>query len=123
MDSACENSDVLPSFGNAPGDLVVVVDPDGLFLFVNAAYCKLFGRERNELTGKWFMPLVHEDDRQHTEDEMRKLWEPPHSCHIEQRAMTVEGWRWIEWRDFALLDKQGNITEIVGLGRDITGRM
>jgi PAS domain S-box-containing protein len=39
---------------------------------------------------------------------------------MEQRAMTRHGWRWIAWRDSAILDDQGNIRAIVGLGRDIT---
>lgn len=117
-----DEEDIL-SFGKGPGDLVVAVDPDGRFLYVNTAYCELFGRSIRELVGEWFMPLVHEEDRRHTEEEMRKLWNPPYSCYIKQRAMTVRGWRWIAWYDHAVLNKEGVITEILGFGRDITESM
>jgi PAS domain S-box-containing protein len=39
---------------------------------------------------------------------------------LEQRAKTVEGWRWIAWNDKAITDEYGNIQKITGLGRDIT---
>ncbi len=41
----------------------VKIDSEGRFLDVNSAYCEMFGKTRNELLGKTFMPLVNEDDR------------------------------------------------------------
>ena len=103
-------------------DLIVKVDTQGRFLFVSPSYCELFGRGLEELLGKQFMPLVHEDDRQATAEAMEKLNTPPHRAYIEQRAMTRDGWRWLAWQDTAVLDDQGQITAILGLGRDITER-
>jgi PAS domain S-box-containing protein len=101
-------------------DMVVKVDPDGRFLFVSPSYCRCFGKSEAELLGKSFMPLVHEDDRKVTDESMKKLSRPPHTVKIEQRALTVNGWRWIEWVDTAIVDKHGKIREIIGVGRDIT---
>lgn len=103
-------------------DLIVEVDKDGHFLFVSPSYCKLFGKTQDELLGKTFMPLVHEEDVENTMREMEKLHHPPHSCYLEQRAMTAEGWRCLGWMDTAVLDDQGNIKSILGVGRDITER-
>jgi two-component system, cell cycle sensor histidine kinase and response regulator CckA len=103
-------------------DLIVKVDREGRFLFVSPTYCDLFGKREDELLGKNFMPLVHDDDREATEQAMGKLKEPPYSCYIEQRAMTRFGWRWIAWSDKATLDGNGAIESIVGVGRDITKR-
>ena len=33
-----------------------------------------------------------------------------------------KGWRWLAWNDTAVLDDDGNIKEIIGVGRDITER-
>ncbi|MGC9504664.1 PAS domain S-box protein [Baaleninema sp.] len=103
-------------------DLVVKVDTEGRFLFVSPSYCQLFGLSSEELLGSRFMPLVHEDDRAETQASMRQLWQPPHCCYIEQRAMTEYGWRWLGWSDTAVVDRAGNVTAIVGVGRDITER-
>jgi PAS domain S-box-containing protein len=103
-------------------DLVVKVDREGRLLYASPTYCKLFGKTEEELLGKNFMPLVHEDDRASTEEAMKALFEPPHEAYMEQRAMTKEGWRWLSWQDSTVLDKKGQVSEIIGVGRDITQR-
>jgi PAS domain S-box-containing protein len=103
-------------------DLVVKVDLDGRFLFVSNTYCKLFGKTMNELIGTNFIPVVHEDDRESSDDEMKKLYIPPYKCFIEQRVATKDGWRWIAWSDSSILDENENPKEIIGIGRDITER-
>jgi len=101
-------------------DLVVKVDRDGKFLFVSPSYCETFGKTEDELIGKHFMPLVHEEDREKTEQAMENLYKPPYSCKVEQRALTKNGWKWLAWIDKAILDENNNVVEIVGVGRDIT---
>ena len=103
-------------------DLVVKVDRDGRFLFVSPSYCRMFGKSEAELLGHDFMPLVHEDDREATARAMEALYRPPHSAHVEQRALTVHGWRWLAWADTAILDAGGGVEEVIGVGRDITER-
>lgn len=103
-------------------DLVVKVDLQGRFLYVSPSYCRTFGRSETELLGKAFMPMVHEDDLPSTTEAMKALFEPPHTAYMEQRAMTVEGWRWLAWNDSAVLGPAGEIREIIGVGRDITER-
>jgi PAS domain S-box-containing protein len=103
-------------------DLIIKFDMDGTFLYVSPSYCEVFGKSETELLGKTFLPLVHEDDRESTAKAMESLYKPPHSCYLEQRAMTKYGWRWLAWVDTAVLDKQGRITAIVGVGRDVTAR-
>jgi PAS domain S-box-containing protein len=103
-------------------DLVVKVDLEGRFEFVSPSYCELFGKLESELIGRNFMPLVHEDDRQITENSMKALYEPPYTDYHEQRAMTADGWRWLGWIDTAVFDDNGQIVSIIGVGRDISER-
>jgi PAS domain S-box-containing protein len=103
-------------------DLVVEVDPEGRFLFVSPSYCNTFGKTEEELLGRRFMPLVHEEDQKHTAQAMEALYHPPHTAYMEQRAMTRSGWRWLAWSDRAILGEDGEIVTIVGVGRDITDR-
>jgi len=100
-------------------DLVVKVDLDGKFEFVSKSYCELFGKTTDELIGKTFLPLVHEEDQEETSKAMEALFTRPYKCYLEQRAMTKDGWRWLAWIDTAILDENENVTSIIGVGRDI----
>lgn len=101
-------------------ELVVKIDTSGRFLFVSPSYCKLFDKTEEELIGQNFIPLVHDDDRESTNLAMENLFKPPYSCYIEQRAKTKKGWRWLAWSDTAVLNEHQKVTEIIGVGRDIT---
>ncbi|MDI6803729.1 MAG: PAS domain S-box protein [Bacteroidota bacterium] len=101
-------------------DLLVKMDLDGRFLFVSQTYCDLFGKTKEELLGSIFMPLVHEEDRNHTAEKMKNLFKPPYTCYVEQRAITKYGWHWLAWSDKAELDENGKVVAIIGSGRDIS---
>jgi len=103
--------------------LVVKVDLEGRLLFVSPSYCRLFGKTEQELLNQKYMPLVHEDDRESTAKEMEKLFHPPFSAYMEQRAMTNYGWRWLGWQDTAIVDQHQHVVAIIGVGRDITDRV
>jgi len=103
-------------------DLVVKVDASGHFLFASPSYCRTFGKTEAELLGTNFMPLVHEEDREPTARAMEALLRPPYATYVEQRALTVQGWRWLAWADAAVRDDSGAVVAIVGVGRDVTER-
>jgi len=103
-------------------DLVVKIDLDGRFLFVSPSYCKTFGKTEEELLNNTYIPHVHEEDRAATLEAMKSILNPPHVAYVEQRALTVEGWRWLAWSETAVVGDDGEITAIIGLGRDITER-
>ncbi len=102
-------------------DLIVRVDTENQFTYVNEAYCQMFGKSSNELLGQSFTPLVHEEDLPLTIAELEKLTDPPYRCHYEQRAITVHGWRCIAWECCAIFDSNGCLVEIQAVGRDISG--
>jgi len=103
-------------------DLIVEADVDGRVRFASPSYCRLFGKEESELVGQRFMPLVHAEDRGATLQALEKLFFPPHTCVVEQRAMTRDGWRWLAWSDKAVLDEHGEVASILAVGRDITAQ-
>jgi len=101
-------------------DLVVRVDTEGRFDYVSPSYCKVFGKKEEELLGRSYEPLVHEEDLPATREAMKSLQQPPHSCYVEQRALTKNGWRWLAWVDQGILDEEGRMQSVIALGRDIT---
>jgi PAS domain S-box-containing protein len=105
---------------NLQSNLLFRVDTEGRFTFANDAYCKKFGKKINELIGSKFMPLVHPDDQLLTLKEIENLERPPYLIKLEQRALTADGWRWIQWEDVTIKNEKGVTVEIQGAGRDIT---
>ena len=101
-------------------DLVVKVNMEGKFQYISPSYCEMFGKREDELLGKAFMPLVHEEDRELTARSLERLHHPPHTAYHEQRAMTKDGWRWLAWSNRAVLDSKGQLVGITAVGRDVT---
>ncbi len=103
-------------------DLVVEMERSGRFLFASPAYCQTFGRREAEILGSAELPQVHEMDRAASEKAMQELTGPPYRCHVNQRALTPGGWRWFSWNYRAVVNELGQVTSIVGVGRDVTDR-
>jgi len=104
-------------------DLVVKIGVDGRIKFASPSYCRMFGKDPKLVLGSLFAPPVHEDDINASRRAMQDIYSPPYTTHLEQRVMTVDGWRWLEWVNTGVLDdKLGQVSAIVGVGRDISAR-
>ncbi|HMK54068.1 MAG TPA: PAS domain S-box protein [Methanobacteriaceae archaeon] len=103
-------------------DLVVKTDTEGRFLFASPSYCEMFGKPEEELLGKKFIPLVHEDHHESAAKSLKTVYSPHYVGYHEERALTKDGWRWLAWSNKAVLDDEGNVMAIIGVGRDITQR-
>ncbi|MGM0500920.1 MAG: PAS domain-containing protein [Bacillota bacterium] len=101
-------------------DLIFRVDTNNKFTYVNDVYCEAFGKSKEELIGNYFTPLAQGDNIEEILEAMKDLKEEPYRTYNEQRAKTVNGWRWIAWENYAIRNEEGAITEIQSVGRDIT---
>ena len=122
----------LKAFGEAPyravvedmSELVVRWNVDGTRLFVNDAYCRLFGKTRSELVGTSFWPLVREEDRERVRKRILALTpEAPVSSGRHRSTSSSGETIWMEWVDRALFDGERNVREMQSVGRDITERV
>ncbi|NIP28341.1 MAG: PAS domain S-box protein [Phycisphaerae bacterium] len=103
-------------------DMVVKFDPEGVLLFVSPSYCKTFGKSQDDLIGKRFIPLIHEEDRARVSEVLNNVYKPPYTAYVEERALTKVGWRWQAWLNTAVLNNERKVEAIIGVGRDITER-
>ena len=97
------------------GDVILRRNANGLLSFVNDAFCRTFGIEREAALGQVFRLPVIDDDRE----------EPLAPRSDERRSRVVElstaaGPRWFVWEDFAIPVQEGGVSEIQSVGRDIT---
>jgi len=103
-------------------DLVVQLDPAGLFLYVSPSFCETVGLSEDDLLGTSFLPLVHAEDRETSQAKIAELSSPPHRSYNEQRSLTQNGVAWQAWINAAVLDDAGNLEAVTAVGRDITRR-
>ena len=97
--------------------------PDGRHIFVNNAYCRYFGKTREELIGHKFVPDIPKEDHPLIAAHFVSI-RPDHPVQtVEHRIRMPSGEiRWQQWSDRAIFEKDGRVTEYQSVGRDITDR-
>jgi len=95
--------------------------PDGTHVFVNDAYCRYFGLNREEILGHRFRPDIPAEDKEHMKRFFASLT-PDHPVDtIRHRIIMPDGRiRWQRWSDRAIFDTSGKVTEYQSVGRDIS---
>ena len=97
--------------------------PDGSLTYVNEAYCRYFGCEREDLQDRNILLTISEQDRQKVLSQLQNL-NPGHPVGTtECRVMNSFGeLLWNQWSYRAIFDGEGHILEYHSVGRDITYR-
>jgi PAS domain S-box-containing protein len=97
--------------------------PDGTHNFVNEAYCRYFGMQKENIVGHRFIPQIPNDDARILHSHFASLTFDNPSGLIEHRIILPDGSvRWQLWSDRAIFDESGTLVELQSVGRDITDR-
>lgn len=104
-------------------DAICRVDAKGLVQFVNLAYCRAFGVQREAFTGgTWHSATVAEDVPE-VERSLSLLTPQAPEGQAECRMHMADGSvRWYQWSNRASYDGEGRLIDLQGVGRDITDR-
>ena len=93
---------------------------DGTILFVNSAYCKMFGNSRESLIGQSWVPNAHHEDLTMINEKLCSLSPNNDVVVIENRIFDASGnIRFMQFINRAFFDTNGNLTEIQSVGREI----
>lgn len=104
-------------------ELVCRYLPDTTLTFVNDAYCRAFGRTREELIGAKFMDFIPKESHEDVYRQITTLIENPRIEIFEHEVLLEGGQKgWQQWIDHSIFDSEGNISELQGVGRDVTER-
>jgi len=96
---------------------------DGTLTFVNNAYCRFFDKQRHELIGKSFTPLIPAEDHHILKEHISLLTSSSPSGTVEHRVIASNGeLRWMQWNNNVILGLESQIWEYQSVGRDITER-
>jgi len=97
--------------------------PDTKHTFVNEAYCRYYGKSREELIGKEFINMILDIDRDRFKNHIASLNHENPVSTIEHHVILPDGSiRWQQWSDRAIFNKLGQLVEYQSVGQDITDR-
>ncbi|MDR7282289.1 diguanylate cyclase (GGDEF)-like protein/PAS domain S-box-containing protein [Pseudomonas corrugata] len=88
---ANSNSAPLASYLDLLLDAVCAVDKQGRFVFVSAAFERIFGYTPDEMIGQSMIDLVHPADRQRTLDAAREIMGGEPKLNFENRYLRKDG--------------------------------
>jgi two-component system, cell cycle sensor histidine kinase and response regulator CckA len=96
---------------------------DTTLTFVNAAFCRYFGKTREALLGSRLPELVSDIDREAFSEAAAQVAAHPQVQKGEFRFSGAAGAdRWLQWTDNPLTQSDGLISEYLSVGTDITER-
>lgn len=115
--------ELLASLIDSDTTFVVRIDLKGRYTYANRAFCKKFGYKREEIIGRHYNFTIHPDDYATCESEVARLFTMPEGAVIgfEMRKPGPNGeYLFTEWEFVLIKTPSGEVTEIQGVGRDIT---
>ncbi len=102
-------------------EFIARIAPDWQIKFVNEAFCRYYGKTRDEVIDSYFKPQVHEDDYQLVRSALKSLGAQQQIVTYEHRIILPNGdVRWQQWTNRAFLNDDGTIREYQFVGKDIT---
>jgi PAS domain S-box-containing protein len=113
------NEERYRSVVDTQSDLICRFLPDSTLTFVNDAYCRFWGKSRDELVGRKFVELIPEPERAVV---MQRITCIVNGSDWQEHQVTLAdgtiGWQ--HWINHAIIGEHGSVIEFQGVGRDIT---
>jgi diguanylate cyclase (GGDEF)-like protein/PAS domain S-box-containing protein len=105
-------------------DLIAIHEPAGRYRFVNSAFESVLGYRPVELVGQSPADLIHPDDLELPMEGFREMVLSRQPGEATFRIRHASGhWVTLETNGNVLLDRDGAVTGVVVVGRDVTERM
>lgn len=102
-------------------ELICRYRPDTTLTFVNEAYCRYFGRTRQQLLGKSFFTLLPESARPAALEHVNRLLGTRLPVLTEHEVVRPDGTlSWQQWLDYLIVGPDNEIVEVQAVGRDST---
>src|SRR5215216_4119329 len=95
--------------------------PDTTLTFVNDAYCRFFGRTREELIGARFQEWLPSSARESAPEVISMIMASAEPVTSEHEVVRPDGSiGYVQWVDRAIRNANGEVVELQGVGRDVT---
>jgi PAS domain S-box-containing protein len=120
-DSLRESEERYRNVVETQTELICRYLPDTTLTFVNDAYCRYFGRGRDQLVGHPFIELIPEPERAAVLTHIASIGCSRRGETYDHQVVRPDGSiGWQQWTDHAIRNADGSVVELQGIGRDIT---
>ncbi|MEB3342030.1 PAS domain S-box protein [Okeania sp.] len=96
---------------------------DGTLTLVNDTFCRYFDKEKAELIGQVYQPLIFPPDREKIDSLLASLNPENPVGEVENRVFVGEQVRWMQWINRGIYNTEGELIEFQAVGRDISDRI
>jgi PAS domain S-box-containing protein len=104
-------------------DIICRFLSDGTILYVNDAFCRFFGKSREELIGFTWHPRAWHEDIDLITEQLNTLSPSKPIVVVENRVINAAGAiRWCHFINRGFFNDEGKMIEMQAVGRDITER-
>jgi len=103
-------------------DLIMRLDTQANLQFASPSCVHTLGKSELDLLGGKIAQFIHPDELKIVKKAWCYVLKPPYIQHFEIRTRTTQGWCWFAWSLKGVSSKQGTVTEVVAVGRDISSR-
>jgi len=112
----------LTSLVDSQTNFLLRVDADCNITFANKWFYKTLGYKKADIIGKHFSITTLPEEKEQCEQVLKKLIQNPGKVvGLRHRKMDIEGKvRWINWEFIAITDENAQVTELQGVGQDVT---
>lgn len=113
----------LSSILNSQTNYVIRLNQQGNFTFANPEFLKTFGYSIDELLHSPYYNTIFAKDRQRCKEVAEQCWQNPGKIFrilIRKPIKKSSQFLWTEWEFIALLGEDRMVTEIQGIGLDVT---
>jgi PAS domain S-box-containing protein len=118
-----QSEDKYRSVVESQTELICRFLPDTTLTYVNDAYCRYFGKSREELIGTRYTELLPPSIRSWATKEIESLVQNRGTVTTEHEVVMPDGRiGWQQWVDHAIPGPDGKMLELQAIGRDITER-
>lgn len=114
----------LSSLIDSQTSFLVRTDVNGCLTYSNKAYTETFELSWKRILGEPYSLTIHYEDRRKVKDAIQKcILDPGQIFQIVVRTpLPTEELIWTEWEFVGIFDKDGEVTEIQGVGKNINER-
>ena len=116
----------LSSILNSQTNYVIRLNQQGNFTFANPEFLKTFGYTIDELIHTPFFNTIFPKDIQRCNAIAEQCWQNPGEIFrilIRKPIKKSKNYLWTEWEFIALFNEDGTVTEIQGIGLDVSDKI
>lgn len=124
-EKSSEESKIYKSVVNSQSIYITRIDWEGTYTYVNDYFCEAFGYKRAEIVGQSSLSTIVKEDHIKCFEIGRKCFEKPGVpfkivLHKRDKAQNIKA---SEWEFTGIRNEDGNFSEILCVGYDVTGKI